>query len=67
MCFVDYGLSALPKTVVEQKVPTGTDCGLATLFGTLSVQGRLGGFEVHDRFYEIGSAQGLQDLRRRLR
>jgi len=67
MRFVDYGLSALSSTVVEQEVPAGTECDLATLFGTLSAQGRLGGFEVHDRFYEIGSLQGLQDLEQRLR
>jgi MurNAc alpha-1-phosphate uridylyltransferase len=66
MCFVDYGLSALSRTVVEQGVPEDTECDLANLFGTLSEQGRLGGFEVHDRFYEIGSPQGLRDLERRL-
>ncbi len=67
MCFVDYGLSALSRTAVEQEVPEGTECDLANLFGTLSQQGRLGGFEVHDRFYEIGSPQGLRDLEQRLR
>ncbi len=67
MCFVDYGLSALLRSVVEQEIPAGTESDLATLFATLSVQGRLGGFEAQDRFYEIGSLQGLQDLERRLR
>ena len=67
MCFVDYGLSALSRKVVEQEVPSETESDLATLFGTLSAEGRLGGFEVHDRFYEIGSPQGLQDLEQRLR
>lgn len=66
LCFVDYGLSALSRTVVEQEVPAGTKSDLATLFGTLSIQGRLGGFEVHDRFYEIGSPQGLRNLEKRL-
>ena len=66
MCFVDYGLSALSRTVVEHEIPPSTKCDLATLFATLSAQGRLGGFEVHDRFYEIGSLQGLHDLERRL-
>ena len=67
MCFVDYGLSALSRTVVEQEVPTGIECDLATLFRALSAEGRLGGFEVHDRFYEIGSIPGLQELEQRLR
>ena len=62
MCFVDYGLSVLTRTVVEHEVPEDTECDLANLFGTLSRQGRLAGFEVHDRFYEIGSPRGLRDL-----
>jgi MurNAc alpha-1-phosphate uridylyltransferase len=66
MCFVDYGLSALSRTVVEHEVPEDTECDLAGLYGTLSRQERLGGFEVHDRFYEIGSPQGLRDLEQRL-
>jgi hypothetical protein len=30
----------------------------------LSAAGRLAGFEVKDRFYEVGSPQGLADLER---
>lgn len=67
MCFVDYGLSALSSSLVQQEVPVGTDGDLATLFGSLSAQGKLGGFEVHERFYEIGSPEGLRDLEQRLR
>jgi NDP-sugar pyrophosphorylase family protein len=63
--FVDYGLSALSATVV-QEIPVGAQSDLATLFGALSAEGRLGGFEVHDRFYEIGSPEGLRDLEGRL-
>jgi len=32
----------------------------------LSLAGRLAGYEVTDRFYEIGSPQGLSDLERHL-
>jgi hypothetical protein len=32
----------------------------------LSLSGRLAGFEVTERFYEIGSPQGLADLERHL-
>jgi NDP-sugar pyrophosphorylase family protein len=66
MRFVDYGLSALSRTTVEQEVPADTESDLATLFGKLSLEKRLGGFEVHDRFYEVGSPQGLRDLERLL-
>jgi NDP-sugar pyrophosphorylase family protein len=67
MRFVDYGLSALSRTTVEQEVLVDTESDLATLFGKLSLERRLGGFEVHDRFYEIGSPEGLRDLERLLR
>ncbi len=66
MFFVDYGLSVLSKMVIEQKVPANIESDLATLFKMLSAQGLLAGFEVHDRFYEIGSLQGLEDLERML-
>lgn len=65
MRFVDYGLSAVSASVVRQ-VPPDTESDLATLFGALSSQRQLGGFEVHDRFYEIGSPEGLRDLEEQL-
>jgi NDP-sugar pyrophosphorylase family protein len=66
MRFVDYGLSALSRTTVDNEVPTDTESDLATLFGKLSLERRLGGLEVNDRFYEIGSPEGLRDLERLL-
>ena len=35
---------------------------LSALFHELSVRGELAGFEVQQRFYEIGSPAGLADL-----
>ena len=35
---------------------------LAELFTKLSNEGSLEGYEVKDRFYEIGSIEGLNDL-----
>jgi hypothetical protein len=32
----------------------------------LSAAGKLAGYEVHERFYEIGSPQGLADLEHHL-
>lgn len=64
--YIDYGLSALSVEVVQNHVPVNTESDLATLFRVLSAQRKLGGFEVHDRFYEIGSPRGLQDLEHRL-
>lgn len=67
MCFVDYGLSALCRTTIGREVPADTKSDLATLFEKLSLERRLGGFEVYRRFYEIGSPQGLHDLEDLLR
>ena len=66
MRFVDYGLSALVRSTIEQEVPAGTQSDLANVFSKLSVERHLGGFEVRDRFYEIGSPEGLRALERKL-
>ena len=60
--YIDYGLSALSRRVIADEIPSGTVADLATLFHALSVRGELAGFEVAQRFYEIGSPAGLEDL-----
>jgi NDP-sugar pyrophosphorylase family protein len=60
--YIDYGLSALQRSLVQHHVPAGGRADLATLFHELSLQGRLAGFEVSHRFYEIGSPAGLRDF-----
>ncbi len=58
MFYVDYGLSAFRRPVIEQS----TESDLSTLFHRLSIAGDLAGYQVTERFYEIGSPQGLRDL-----
>ena len=60
--FIDYGISVLPPAVIEEGVPEGTKADLADVYHRLSVAGRLAGFEVTQRFYEIGSPTGLADF-----
>ena len=62
MHFIDYGLSAFRKTVIVSELAPGAKADLAGLFHRLSVRGDLAGYEVSQRFYEIGSLQGIQDL-----
>ncbi|MBL8957700.1 MAG: HAD-IIIA family hydrolase [Myxococcaceae bacterium] len=62
---IDYGLLALDRRVVEG-LPRGRS-DLATLFHLLSREGRLQGYEVRHRFFEIGSPQGLADLEQHFR
>ena len=40
----------------------GERSDLAPLLNRLSIEGRLAGFEATERFYEIGSPQGLEDF-----
>lgn len=63
--FIDYGLMALRRSVVEGIAPGRAD--LAELFRTLSWDGKLQGFQVRHRFYEIGSKAGLEDFEEYLR
>lgn len=63
MRYIDYGLSVCSRGLFEGKsVEQAFD--LAALFEVLSEKRQLAGFEVHHRFYEIGSHQGLRELDR---
>ena len=64
MDYIDYGLSVFRRDAIEQEVEPGTKADLADLMHRLSIEGRLGGFEVKQRFYEVGSASGLRDFER---
>ena len=59
MQHIDYGLSAFRRELFDNR-PEVFD--LALLLHDLSLQGELAGFEVEQRFYEIGSPEGLLDL-----
>lgn len=62
LTFVDYGLSVMLRSEIEERVPPGMVADLAATYHDLSVAGRLAGYEVSERFYEVGSIQGIQDL-----
>ena len=61
--WIDYGLSILTADVAAE-IPNNEPADLAEVFTRLSGEGRLAGLEVADRFYEIGSPQGLAELER---
>ncbi len=62
MHHIDYGLSVMNATIITTMVPSGVACDLAVVQNQLSIENKLIGFEVYDRFYEIGSPKGLADL-----
>jgi hypothetical protein len=62
MCWIDYGLTALRRQVIAQRVPSAVVADLAPLLTDLADDGLLAGFDVPKRFYEIGSVSGRADL-----
>lgn len=60
MTYIDYGLAVLSKPVLEN-FPAGEVFDLAEVYHALSLKGQLAGYEVHERFYEIGSHDGLKE------
>jgi hypothetical protein len=62
MPYIDYGLSALRAEVVGERVAAVGQQDLADLYHWLSLEGMLAGLEVQERFYEIGSPEGLRDF-----
>jgi NDP-sugar pyrophosphorylase family protein len=66
MRHIDYGLSICRRTLFESSVKEEI-FDLAALFESLSEKGELAGFEVNQRFYEIGSHRGLAELDQLLR
>lgn len=60
MHFIDYGLGVLSRSTLE-KYPVAKAFDLAEVYQALSAQGQLAGYEVAQRFYEIGSHEGLKE------
>jgi NDP-sugar pyrophosphorylase family protein len=60
MEYIDYGLSILSASVL-QNFSAGDAFDLAELYQELSRQRKLFGYEVFERFYEIGSMEGLSE------
>jgi NDP-sugar pyrophosphorylase family protein len=63
--WIDYGLSVLTRGVAAE-IPAGETVDFANVLATLSIEGRLAGYEVRERFYEIGSPAGIEELERLL-
>jgi NDP-sugar pyrophosphorylase family protein len=61
MWHIDYGLS-LFKTIAFDSYSAGQTFDLAEVMGKLVREKQLAGYEVRERFYEIGSPAGLAEL-----
>jgi MurNAc alpha-1-phosphate uridylyltransferase len=60
MRHIDYGLGVLSAQVFASEATAGP-LDLADVYHRLSLSGQLAGYEVRERFYEIGSHQGLAE------
>jgi NDP-sugar pyrophosphorylase family protein len=67
MHHIDYGFSILDRDTVVAPLPEGEVIDLADVLRRLSAEGRLAGHEVSERFYEVGSPEGLAELDAMLR
>lgn len=65
MQHIDYGLGIFARSAFDHIGPNQT-FDLARLYRILLEKGQLEGFEVAERFYEIGSIEGLEEFRRYL-
>ena len=61
MHHIDYGLGVFDHRAFE-RIPIDEPYDLATLYQDLLRDGQLAAHEITERFYEIGSTAGLQDL-----
>jgi NDP-sugar pyrophosphorylase family protein len=60
MLHIDYGLGVLDASVLSAR-PTDVAFDLADLYQELARRDLLAGYEVSERFYEIGSPAGLAE------
>ena len=60
MQYIDYGLAVLSANIFNCCPPKGA-FDLTTLYHQLSISHQLAGYEVLERFYEIGSLEGLAE------
>ncbi len=63
MKYIDYGMSILSKSIIAEYIPSDTVYDLADCYNQLSKSNQLVGYEVKERFYEIGSFSGLEEFK----
>jgi NDP-sugar pyrophosphorylase family protein len=65
MHHIDYGVALLRREALE-RIPPDEPYDLADLYSALVAEGRMVGYEVTNRFYEIGTPESLEEARRYL-
>jgi NDP-sugar pyrophosphorylase family protein len=62
MKYIDYGLGIITKTCFDE-VKDNEAADLADIYSALVSGGQLIGYEVKERFYEIGSLRGIEETK----
>ena len=62
MDYIDYGVGLLRRSAID-RIPTDQPFDLAELYTALVTEGRMVGYEVTERFYEIGTPAALEEAR----
>jgi NDP-sugar pyrophosphorylase family protein len=60
--YIDYGLLGLPRSFIENRVPPDVKFDLADSLHHASAAGKIAALEVTQRFYEVGSMDGMKDF-----
>ncbi|MDB5303834.1 MAG: rfbF 2 [Phycisphaerales bacterium] len=63
MRYIDYGVQLLRREALLHLAP-GEPADLADIYRDLTAAGRMIGYEVTNRFYEIGTPESLEEARR---
>ena len=63
MKYVDYGLSIFKKSIFLTYEKSG-NFDLSELFVSLAKKNKLNGYEVFERFYEVGSYSGIEETKK---
>ncbi len=62
---IDYGVAILRRRAIE-RMPLGERCDLAELYSELVAERSMIGYELSQRFYEIGTPASLEEAREHL-
>ena len=60
MAFIDYGANLFRAAALE-RIPPDEPYDLGDLTHVLAAEGLLAGYEVTQRFYEVGSFEGIRE------
>lgn len=64
--YIDYGLMVIQKRMINA-FPSGESFDLSSLLSQAVKSDQVAAFEVHNRFYEIGSVQGIKETTKYIR